>query len=437
MQKVNGDNLNKYLNQEITISGWVDSVRDLPFIQFIILRNLTDKIQITIEKNKDNKKLNDLVTNITNESVITVTGLLNKNDMVKLNQRELIAKQITLNSLAHPDLPINIKDKDKALRETRLNYRFLDLRRLENLLIFKVQTTMSMAMRDYFINNNYMEIHSPRLIGTATESGAEVFEIDYFGTKAYLSQSPQFYKQMAMAAGFERVFEIGNYFRAEKSHTSYHATEFTGVDIEVSFIDSHHTLMDIQEEWIKYYLNIVIDQHAKEIKEVFKLDLKRPNYAFPRLSFQEAKSIIKDVYQYESDKKDDLDRQDEELIDRYIQEKYQADFVFITDYPFSARPFYHMLNEDGLTKSYDLLYKGVEITTGAQREHRYDILKQQVKQKGLNLKQINFYLDFFKYGCPPHGGFGFGLNRFLMRLFDIDNIREATYLYRGPNRLYP
>ena len=162
MQKVNGDNLNKYLNQEITISGWVDSVRDLPFIQFIILRNLTDKIQITIEKNKDNKKLNDLVTNITNESVITVTGLLNKNDMVKLNQRELIAKQITLNSLAHPDLPINIKDKDKALRETRLNYRFLDLRRLENLLIFKVQTTMSMAMRDYFINNNYMEIHSPR-----------------------------------------------------------------------------------------------------------------------------------------------------------------------------------------------------------------------------------------------------------------------------------
>ncbi|MGI6309600.1 MAG: aspartate--tRNA(Asn) ligase [Bacilli bacterium] len=437
MQKVNGDNLNKYLNQEITISGWVDSVRDLPFIQFIILRNLTDKIQITIEKNKDNKKLNDLVTNITNESVITVTGLLNKNDMVKLNQRELIAKQITLNSLAHPDLPINIKDKDKALRETRLNYRFLDLRRLENLLIFKVQTTMSMAMRDYFINNNYMEIHSPRLIGTATESGAEVFEIDYFGTKAYLSQSPQFYKQMAMAAGFERVFEIGNYFRAEKSHTSYHATEFTGVDIEVSFIDSHHTLMDIQEEWIKYYLNIVIDQHAKEIKEVFKLDLKRPNYAFPRLSFQEAKSIIKDIYQYESDKKDDLDRQDEELIGRYIQEKYQADFVFITDYPFSARPFYHMLNEDGLTKSYDLLYKGVEITTGAQREHRYDILKQQVKQKGLNLKQINFYLDFFKYGCPPHGGFGFGLNRFLMRLFDIDNIREATYLYRGPNRLYP
>ncbi|MFA7515317.1 MAG: amino acid--tRNA ligase-related protein [Bacilli bacterium] len=194
MQKVNGDNLNKYLNQEITISGWVDSVRDLPFIQFIILRNLTDKIQITIEKNKDNKKLNDLVTNITNESVITVTGLLNKNDMVKLNQRELIAKQITLNSLAHPDLPINIKDKDKALRETRLNYRFLDLRRLENLLIFKVQTTMSMAMRDYFINNNYMEIHSPRLIGTATESGAEVFEIDNFGTKAYLSQSPQFYK---------------------------------------------------------------------------------------------------------------------------------------------------------------------------------------------------------------------------------------------------
>lgn len=434
MKRVLIEELDRYLNQEVIIKGWLKRIRNLKAVMFIDLRDFSGDIQLLVLK--DNEDLVTKVKNITLESVISVKGMVNKSKG-PINKLEVVVNDIEVECKAQNLIPIDFSGKTETSAEVRLNWRYLDLRQQEKALIFKVQTIFEHAIRKYFVSNDFIEIHSPKITGAPTESGAEVFEVDYFGTKAYLTQSPQFYKQMAMAAGFERVFEIGNYFRAEKSHTSYHATEFTGVDIEVSFIDSHHTLMDIQEEWIKYYLNIVIDQHAKEIKEVFKLDLKRPNYAFPRLSFQEAKSIIKDIYQYESDKKDDLDRQDEELIGRYIQEKYQADFVFITDYPFSARPFYHMLNEDGLTKSYDLLYKGVEITTGAQREHRYDILKQQVKQKGLNLKQINFYLDFFKYGCPPHGGFGFGLNRFLMRLFDIDNIREATYLYRGPNRLYP
>jgi nondiscriminating aspartyl-tRNA synthetase len=437
MKKIYMNELKNYINKEITLTGWVDKIRDLQYVQFIVLRDETGKVQITVEKIEENKKLNDLVSTITNESVITVCGKLVENNHVKLNGMELIPNSITIDSLSDPELPINIIDRDKTLRETRLDYRFLDLRREDNRLIFEVQTTMEMAMREYFINNGFIEIHSPKILGAATEGGAEVFKIDYFGQDAYLSQSPQFYKQMAMAAGFNKVFEIGPYFRAEKSHTSYHATEFTGIDVEISFIDSHHDIMDMQEEWVKYYMKKVIVKYGEDIKRLFNVEVEVPKEKFPRISLLAAKKIIKENYNYESEKSSDLDRKDEELISKYVKEKYNSDFVFITDYPFEARPFYHMIDENGLTRSYDLIYKGVEITTGAQREHRFDILKKQIIEKGIDPETVNFYLEFFKYGCPPHGGFGFGLGRILMCLFEIDNVREVTYLYRGPNRVHP
>lgn len=429
--------LTNYLNKEITLTGWVDRVRDLQYVQFIVLRDETGKVQITVEKVEENKELNDLVSTITNESIITVNGVLKENAAVKLKGMELIPSSINIDSLADPNLPININDRDKALRETRLDYRFLDLRREDNCLIFEVQTTMEMAMREYFINNNFIEIHSPKILGAATEGGAEVFKIDYFGQEAFLSQSPQFYKQMAMAAGFNKVFEIGPYFRAEKSHTSYHATEFTGVDVEISFIDSHHDIMDMQEAWVKYYMDKVVSKHGEEIKRLFNVEVTAPKEKFPRIALFDVKKIIKEKYNYESEKSYDLDRKDEELISKYVKEKYNSDFVFITDYPFEARPFYHMVEETGLTRSYDLIYKGIEITTGAQREHRFDVLKKQIIEKGIDPETVNFYLEFFQYGCPPHGGFGFGLVRILMRLFEINNVREVSYLYRGPNRINP
>ncbi len=428
--------IDTYLNKEIIISGWVDSIRDLPFIQFIVIRDNTGKVQITIEKEEHNKELNELISSLTIESIITVKGLLKENPNVKLNGMEIIPNDISVDSLADKNLPINIKEKDKSLRETRLDYRFLDLRREDNNLIFKVQTTLEMAMRDYWLNNNFIEIHSPKILGAASESGAEVFTVDYFGTKAYLAQSPQFYKQMAMAAGFDKVFEIGPVFRAENSHTSYHATEFTGIDAEMSWIKSVDDVMDMQEEWIKYAMEKVVAKHRDEINKLFNIELNIPLAKFPRLTVKEVKDIIKDKYNYESDKLD-IDRKEEELICKYVKEQLNSDFFFITKYPKEARPFYHMLDEEGYTNSYDLLYNGIEVATGAQREHRYDILKQQLIDKGLAVEPLNFYLEFFKYGCPPHGGFGFGLNRFLMSLFRIDNVREVTYLYRGPNRLNP
>jgi aspartyl-tRNA synthetase len=306
--------------------------------------------------------------------------------------------------------------------------------------MFKVATLAEMAMREYWVQNRFIEIHTPKLMGTPSESGAELFELPYFETKAYLAQSPQFYKQMAMAAGFERVFEVGPAFRADPSFTSRHMTEFTSVDMEMSWIDSHEDLMAFMENWLVYVFTRVRDTLGPEIQAAFGVDVTPPALPFPRVSMAEALRVLKGLgYTPPPEKKGDIDPAGERLLGQYVKEQYGHDFVFLTDWPVSVRPFYHMRHPDDptLTRSFDLIAHGLEITTGAQREHRYEQLSQQALEKGLGLGPIAFYLDFFRYGCPPHGGFGFGMARFLMVLLGIQNIRETVFLFRGPTRLNP
>lgn len=437
MEKIFIKELDAYYDQNIKMSGFIDNIRDLQYVQFLILRDGTGKLQVTIEKNEENKKLNELVSTLTLESTIEVEGKLLKSEKVKLGGRELIPSNITILSMSLPELPIDIKDREKSLRETRLDYRFLDLRREENNLFFRAQTTVLNAMREYWYKNDFIEIASPKISGASAESGAEVFKLDYFGQQACLSQSPQFYKQMAMSSGFNKVFEIGQAFRAENSHTSYHATEILMIDAEMSWIKGVEDIMDMEEEWAKYFMTKLKEKHGAEIKQLFNVEVSNVDAKFPRITLAECKQILKDEYNFEGARKDDLERKEEELICKWAKEKHNSDFIFITKYPFSARPFYHMLDENGMSMSYDLLFKGLEITTGAQREHRYEILKKQIIEKGINPDTISFYLDFFKYGCPPHGGFGTGLSRIMMLIFEMDNIREATFIYRGPTRLNP
>lgn len=437
MKRITINELNEYFDKEVTIQGFVEKNRDLQYVQFVILRDSTGKVQITIEKNDGNKELVETVSNLTLESTIKVKGTIIKNEKVKMGGMELIPNSIEVTSISLSELPIDIKNKDNSLRETRLDYRFLDLRREDNNLLFKCETLIEHAMREYCINNNFMEIHSPKISAKAAESGAEVFNLDYFGQKACLSQSPQFYKQMAMASGFDKVFEIGPAFRAENSHTSYHATEINMADVEMSFIESFEDVMDMEEEWIKYILNKLKEKYGDEIKKVFNVEISDTSVKFPRITFKEAKEILKEKYHYIGEKEEDFERKEENLLCKYAKEKYGSDFIFVTKFPFSARPFYHMLDSEGLTNSYDLLFKGIEITTGAQREHRIDILEKQIIEKGIDPKDLAFYLEFFKYGMPPHGGFAIGIARIMMQIFEIDNIREATYIYRGPTRLNP
>lgn len=438
MKKLYFGDLAEHYDEEVTLKGFVDKIRDLQYVQFLVLRDSTGKIQVTIEKNEENKQMNETVSALTKESTLTVRGKLLESPKVRLRGMEVIPTSIEVTSKSAEELPIDILDyNNKSERDLRLDNRFLDLRVENNHLIFAIQTTIESEMRRFWEEDGFIELHSPKILATASESGAEVFKLEYFGKEVYLAQSPQFYKQMAMAAGFNSVFEIGPVFRAEKSHTAYHANEFTSVDMEMSWIESHHDVMDHEEKMMKRVMKTVKEKHGEDFKRIFKRDIAVPSEDFPRIPFDKAKAIIRENYNYSGEKDHDFDRREEELIGLYARKELGADFVFVTDYPFEARPFYHMVDDEGKTLSFDLLYRGIEITTGAQREHRIDVLEKQAQDKGIDLKSLDFYLEFFRYGMPPHGGFGFGLTRFMMKLFDTDSIRDVTYLYRGPNRITP
>ncbi|MCR2792052.1 aspartate--tRNA(Asn) ligase [Microbacterium sp. zg.Y625] len=433
----------------VTVSGWVETVRDQKKVQFVILRDETGAVQLVNpatrppaadavdapEQDADALALTSLISELTTGTFLTVTGELKHDERVKLGGVEIKIGSLEVASAALPETPIAA---DSGM-DKRMDWRFLDLRQRRNNLIFRVQTTLEHAMRSYWIERDYIEVHSPKLMASASESNAELFEVPYFEDKtAYLAQSPQFFKQMAQVAGFGKIFEIAPAFRADPSFTSRHATEFTSIDAEISWIDSHEDVAAMQEELLQTAIQAVKDKHGAEIEELFGIEVQVPQIPFPRIPLAEALEIVKSRG-YEVPRTDgDLDPEGERQISAYVEETYGHQFVFITDYHPEIRAFYHMRDEEtGLTKSYDLLFKGVEITTGAQREHRVDVLIEQAREKGLEPEHLEFYFDFFRYGAPPHGGFGMGLARVMMLLLGQDSIREVTYLFRGPTRLAP
>lgn len=432
------NNLKEHFNEEITISGFAEKIRNLQWVQFIVLRNGTDRLQITIEKSVDeNKEMVELVDNLTAESTIKVTGILMENEKVKMGGMELIPNKLEITSTSAPELPINITNKDSAAIDTRMDNRFIDLRNDLNFNIFKIQSEFVRAMRGYLYDNDFTEIHTPKLIGAASESGSEVFEVNYFGDKAYLAQSPQFYKQMAMASGFGKVFEVAPAFRAENSNTNRHATEFTSFDLEFSYIDSYEDVMNLEEELLVAGLSAVKEKYGDLIKELYGVDVIVPTRPFPRIKLQDLYQELSSRYGYKIPDHDigDMNAEAEKLTSRYANEVYGHEFIFVTDFSKTKRPFYHM-RKDGIPQGYDLIWKGTEITTGAQREHRYNVLEAQANEKGLG-EDIKFYKDFFKYGCPPHGGFALGIDRMTMLLLGLPSLKETMFLFRGPNRITP
>lgn len=437
MKKIYFKNLEEYLNQEITIEGFVDNIRHLQYVDFLIIRDTTSKVQVTIEKNESNKKLTEIASTLTPESTVKITGIPHKNEKVKLNNMELIPTNITITSKRLEELPLNYKDSKSAAIDTRLNYRFLDLRSDKNILMFKVQTCMINAMREFVVKNNFTEIHTPKIISAASESGSEVFEVNYFGRKAYLAQSPQFYKQMAMCAGFEKVFEIAPAFRAEKSNSYRHTTDFTSFDIEMSYLNNLDELMDFEENLFIAGLKAVKEKYGKEIKELFNVEVIVPTKPFPRIKLEELYKILEKEYGYKMNYEDvgDMNAESEKLASKYVKEKYDHEFVFITDFSAKKRAFYHK-RENGIPQGADLIWKGCETTTLALRENNYETLCKQAKEKGLD-QDVKFYLEFFKYGCPPHGGFAIGVDRITMLLLETGSLKETMFIFRGPSRLEP
>ena len=413
------------------VSGFVENFRNKKTMAFIVVKDITGKLQVTVEKEKHPEMI-ELLDKLTPQSVVTFEGEVVLSEYVKMGGKEMYPSFMRIDSLAEA-IPI----KDDSDIDVKMDYRWIDLRRDVNHLMLKLQTTLTAAMREFLVERNFIEIHTPKLIGAASESGSDVFEVKYFDTKAYLAQSPQFYKQMAMAAGVERIFETGPVFRAEKSYTNKHATEFTGFDLEFSYIDSFEDVMKMEEALLAYALAKVKEQHGEEIEAMFGTPVVVPTLPFPRMKLCDVYKELEERYGYTvpDEMKGDLTTDAERMTKKLCEEKYGHEFLFITDYDAKERAFYHMRDEAGVPQGYDLIWRGVEITTGAQREHRYDVLLKQAEEKGL-AKDVEFYLQFFKYGCPPHGGFGIGIDRLTMLFLGL-SIKEVQFLFRGPNRLTP
>ncbi len=417
---------------KVNFQGVIETVRDKKSMQFIVLKDFSGKIQVTVDKTA-HPEVGEVFSHLLPGSTVTVGGELVKSEYVKMGGQEVLAESVVVTSDAKEPYPIT----PESNIDQRIDYRWLDLRQEKNLLMFKVQTLFTNAMREFLLERDFTEFHSPKLIATASESGSEVFEVKYFDRKAYLAQSPQFYKQLAISAGFGRVFECGPVFRAEKSHSRKHATEFTGFDLEFSGIESYLDVMQLEEEMLTYALSKVGAVYGEKVKELFGVEIVVPKLPFPKIKLADLYKELEKRYGYvcPEEEKGDLSTEAEKLCAKFSKEVYGHEFLFVTDYSAKKRAFYHM-RKDGVPQGYDLIWKGVEITTGAQREHRYDILKAQAEEKEL-AKDVEFYLQFFKYGCLPHGGFGLGLDRILMNMLEVASLKEAMFIFRGPDKMTP
>ena len=417
--------------QTARIQGFAENVRVRKTMIFLVVADRSGRVQVTVDRAAQPEAA-EAAALLTVGSSVTVEGLVQENAFVKLGGIELLPERIRIDSLAAP-LPLTAD----APIDVRMDYRWLDLRSEKERLIFEAQTCLCAAMREFLLGKEFLEIHSPKLIGAASESGADVFEVQYFDRNAYLAQSPQFYKQMAMAAGFERIFETGPVFRAEKSYTNKHSTEFSGFDLEFSYITSFKDVMKMEEELLTAGLKAVKENYGDQIKELFGQEVIVPTTPFPVVKLADLYKGLEEEFGYKVDEseKGDLTTEAERLSYEWVKKHYGHEFLFITDYSAEKRAFYHMRDENGVPQGYDLIWRGVEITTGAQREHRYEVLKKQAEEKGL-AEDVKFYLEFFQYGCPPHGGFGLGIDRLTMLLCGL-TIKDAEFLFRGPNRLTP
>jgi len=417
--------------KNITVSGWVEDIRNIGSLAFVIIRDRKGTLQVTTFKKKQPEIFKKIVS-IPRESVISVKGLCKKSDKAR-NGYEIIPDEFEILSKSDSPLPLGVVDKVESELETRLDNRFIDLRKPEIQAIFKIRDTVISSVHSYLRKNNFLEVHTPNIIASSSEGGTDVFKLKYFEKNAFLAQSPQLYKQMLMATGFDRVYEIAWYFRAEEHNTRRHLNESTAVDLEMAFIDNEEDVMNILEGLVQHMW-----KKASELEDELKIlsrNLKVPTLPFKRVEYDKVLDLLQ---KKNSDLSwgEDLGTEDEKLLGVIMKEEGH-DFYFITKYPIVAKPFYTMPEGEKLSHSFDLACNGVELASGSQRIHDIDMLKKRIKECDLNIKDFKFYLKAFKYGMPPHGGFGFGIERFIMELIGIKNIRECILFPRDRTRLNP
>ncbi len=416
------------------LAGWVEDVRNLGGIAFLILRQREGTFQATVKK-KGNEALFDAASKIVRESVVAVQGTVQPNAQVR-NGWELLASSVDVLSAAAAPLPLPVADKVGAEMDTRFDNRFLDLRKPERRAIFRVRSVVLAALREHLAAQGFLEVATPKLAGAGAEGGATLFETTYFGRKAYLSQSPQLYKQILMSTGLDRVMEFAPAFRAEPSDTVRHVTEFTSFDAEIAWIDSQEDVFRFLETAVAHAIERV-RADAKPELALLKADPKVPTLPLRRLTYAEALEILRNHGKRLRDG-DDIDTEGEKVVGAAMAQEGH-ELYFLTEYPTAIKPFYIMAKPDDpeTSFSFDIEYKGDEMASGGQREHRYDVLVANLRAKGLDPAGFEFYLRAFRYGMPPHGGWGFGIDRFVQKLLDLPNIREAILFPRDRVRLVP
>lgn len=428
-KKQEAKEIKEFEHEEVLLKGWVHKKQNIGKICFLHLRDKTGIIQVVTEK--------ELCKDLRLETAISVLGMRVNNEKAE-GRVEIHAKEIEVIAEAIYDkLPFAINKKAiDANLETQLNHRTMTLRAPKQRAIFKVQGEILESFRRFLREKYFTEINTPKIISSGTEGGSEMFVVNYYGKRVFLSQSPQFYKQMMVGAGFERVFEVGHAYRAELHNSWRHLSEYISLDIEMGFIDSEEDIMNLEEEWLTHLFSHIKKTCEDELK-LFNVEIGEVG-RIPRITLAEAQEILKNIYQKKSPE-GDLDSEGESLLAEYIKQKYSSDFVFIKKYPAKKRPVYTMpdKNDKTLTNSFDLLYKGLEVTTGGQRIHEYEMLKNNMKDFGLEPSDFDFYLSTFKYGMVPHGGFAVGLERLTMQILNLKNVREASLLPRDLKRITP
>ena len=421
-----------YVGKTVKMNGAVHNIRDMGEFAFIILRKAEGLVQCVYEEGKTEFDLKDLKE----ESAVEVTGV------IALEERapqgfELRLTGIRVLSEPAETMPIAInKWKMNTSLETRLSLRPVSLRNVRERAKFKIQEGIVRGFREFLSSQGFTEVHTPKIVSRGAEGGANVFKLNYFNKKAELAQSPQFYKQM-MVGVFDRVFEVAPVFRAEKHNTTRHLNEYIGLDFEMGYIDSFEDVMVMETGFLKYTMELLKSEYKKEL-DMLGIDLPSISQ-IPHVRFAEAKQLVSEKYNRKIRNPFDLEPEEEVLIGRYFKEEYDSDFVFVTHYPSKKRPFYAMDDpaDARFTLSFDLLYKGLEITTGGQRIHDYQMILEKMEKRGMDPEDIKDYLMIFKYGMPPHGGLGIGLERLTMRLLDEQNVRETSLFPRDVTRLEP
>lgn len=421
--------LKNSINEKVNIQGWIHKIRKLKAITFVILRDRSGSVQCIVNNNEFD------LSKVRVESVVSIIGEV-KESKNALNPFEIQVENLEVISNVEDELPIEINKEDLEVNlDTLINNRVLSIRHPKINAIFKVQNSIVNGFREFLNKEGFTEIHTPKIVKEGAEGGTEVFEVKYFENKAYLAQSPQFYKQMMVGAGFERVFEVGHAYRAEEHNTNRHLNEYISMDLEMGFIEDEKDIMKLEEGLLKFILEI-LNKECKEYLNLLQAELPIIHDEIPKLKFKEALGILSKEYN-KNDLEVDLDPEGEKLLCEHAKEKLNSDFIFLTNYPRKKRPMYTMpLGEEG-THSFDLLFRGIEITTGGQRIHNYNMLVENMKYKGFNPNDYDSYLSIFKYGMPIHGGLAIGLERITAKILGLENVREATLITRDRKRLVP